>query len=265
MILILKKGRFGNYLFQFFVAKIIQSYNNSKIVTISKNENNYFFNSRKNIDSIVSEYTRIPYISLVVKFISLFAFKLNDKNIFTISDSAIFKKKYIIIIDGFFQDYELIKNNITILKKILKKNQTINNLKICKNDLTIHIRHLHKELGSLDTNPLYSNQPDINFYKKVIDKLNPDSIKVISSKKNKMFYKLRSIFPKKKIVYETLNDVNDFYNLINSNNLIISNSTFAYWAALLSKAKKVYIQKKGLFSKQSKLLIRNNRKFKFID
>lgn len=114
MILILKKERFENYLFQFFVAKIIQSYNNSKIVTISK-------------------------------------------------------------------------NNITILKKILKKNQIINNFKISKNYLTIHIRHLHKKLGSLDTNPLYSKQPDINFYKKVINKLNPDSIKVISLKKIKCF------------------------------------------------------------------------------
>lgn len=74
MILILKRGRFGNYLFQFFVAKIIQSYNKSKIVTISKNENNYFFNSNKNIDSIVSEYTRIPYIFLVVKFNRKFKF-----------------------------------------------------------------------------------------------------------------------------------------------------------------------------------------------
>jgi hypothetical protein len=116
----------------------------------------------------------------LVKLLSLFAFKLNDKNIFKISDRDIFKKKYIIIIDGFFQDYELIKNNITILKKILKKNKTNYNFKIQKNDLTIHIRHLHKELGSLDTNPKYSKQPDINFYKKIIDKLNPNLIKVIS-------------------------------------------------------------------------------------
>ena len=111
MIFILKRGRFGNYLFQFFVAKIIQSYNNSKIVTISKNENIYHFNSKKNIDSIVSEYHHIPYISILIKFIFYFAFQLTDKNISTVS-SDFFLKKKLVIINGFFQDYSLIKKKV---------------------------------------------------------------------------------------------------------------------------------------------------------
>ena len=246
MIFILKRGRFGNYLFQFFVAKIIQSYNNSKIVTISKNENIYHFNSKKNIDSIVSEYYHIPYISILIKLIFYFAFQLTDKNISTVSSNFFLHKK-LFIINGFFQDYSLIKKKIFLLKNIIKKSSELKiNLNIFKkSDLTIHIRNLHKDLKDLDAHPKYS-------------------IKIISSKKSKIFYEIKKSFPKKIIFYEGFSDLYDFYNLINSTNLIISNSTFAFWGALLSKAKKIYAPRFGLFDNNSKLMIRNDKRFVFI-
>jgi hypothetical protein len=265
MIFILKRGRFGNYLFQFFVAKIIQSYNNSQIVTISKNENIYHFNSKKNIDSIVSEYHHIPYISILIKFIFYFAFQLTDKNISTVSSNFFLKKK-LFIINGFFQDYSLIKKKSFLLKKIIKKSSEFKiNLNIFKkSDLTIHIRYLHKDLKDLDAHPKYSRQPDIRFYRQIINKLNPQTIKIISSKKSKIFYEIKKSFPKKIIFYEGFSDLYDFYNLINSTNLIISNSTFAFWGALLSKAKKIYAPRFGLFDNNSKLMIRNDKRFVFI-
>jgi hypothetical protein len=198
MIFILKRGRFGNYLFQFFIAKIIQSYNNSKIITVSKKDNIYSFSSVKKIESIVSDYNFFPYINIFIKLIIFFGFKVTDKNIHLINNATFFKKKKLLIIDGFFQDYSIIKKKIFLLKRILNENYKFDLNVFKKADLTIHIRHLHTEYGSLDKNSRYLSQPKINFYKKIIKKLNPGTIKIISSKKNNMFYKIKKYFPKKK-------------------------------------------------------------------
>ena len=56
MIFIEKKGRFGNFLFQFFLAKYIQKNTKKKIIVFSKNENNFKFNSKNNIDTILNGY-----------------------------------------------------------------------------------------------------------------------------------------------------------------------------------------------------------------
>ena len=66
MIFIEKKGRFGNFLFQFFLAKLIQKKIQKKIVIFSENENKYNFNSKKNIDSIVNEYFSLPKLSKIL-------------------------------------------------------------------------------------------------------------------------------------------------------------------------------------------------------
>ena len=53
MIFIEKKGRFGNFLFQYLLGRIIQENYNQKIIIFSKNETKYNFYSKKNIDRLV--------------------------------------------------------------------------------------------------------------------------------------------------------------------------------------------------------------------
>ena len=69
MIFLEKKGRFGNFLFQYFLAKFVQDLNPQKIIVFSKNENIYSFNSKKNIDSLVDQYYSLPKFSKILNYI----------------------------------------------------------------------------------------------------------------------------------------------------------------------------------------------------
>ena len=246
MIFIEKNGRFGNFLFQYFVAKYIQKFNKQKIIIFSKNENINSFNSKKNIDRLVNEYFALPKYSKFLNTWKKRCFYINDQNYKEVLKNNTFTRNNFFYIDGFFQDIDLIDKNSDILKNILNKNKLnlLNNFTYA--DLTIHIRHLHKELGKLDTNLLYQDQPELKLYQKIIEELNPKKIKVICSiKNNDMYKKLKTIY-KNRIFLEAKNDIFDFVNIINSKNIILSNSTYALWGSLLSNAKNIYVPNIGI-------------------
>lgn len=261
MIFLEKKGRFGNFLFQYFIARYIQKYNQKKIVIFSKNENIYKFNSQNNIDSLVKEYCALPKYS---KFLSCWKKKcvyINDQNYKEILKNNNFSKNYFFYIDGFFQDIDLINENSGILEDMLNKNEFNLLNDFIDADLTIHIRHLHKELGTLDTNPLYQEQPKLSLYQKIIEELNPKKIKVICSVKDNAMYKNLKTIYKDRIFLETKNDIFDFLNIISSKNIVLSNSTYALWGSLLSTAKNVYVPNIGILKsifKYKKLNLTNN-------
>ncbi len=258
MIFVEKKGRFGNFLFQIFVAKCIQKKTKHNIFVFSKNENIYSFNSKKNIDRIVKGYVSLPKFS---KFLNLWKKKflyVNDSNYKDILSSDYLIKDKIVYIDGFFQDISIIDSNKDLLSEIIKTEENIftNNSLIA--DLTIHIRHLHHELGTLDTNPNYQDQPDINYYINIINTLNPKSIKIIcSSQKNKNLIRIKDVY-KDKVFHDLKDDIYDFFNILKSKNLIISNSSFSFWASILSEAKNIYVPNIGIIKK-----IFGNKKFNF--
>jgi hypothetical protein len=254
MIFLEKKGRFGNFLFQFFLAKYFQKLTNGKIIVFSKKENVYDFNSTKNIDRLIKDYISFPKFS---KFLNLWKKKclyITDDNYTEFLEKKIFFKKNIYL-DGFFQNISIIENNIEILDEIIDKKKLIHKNDFTVTDLTIHIRHLYHNLGTLDTCRYYQDQPDIEYYSKIIEDLKPKKIKVIcSNEKNENYLKLKNKFDKK-IILETKNDIVDFFNLIYSKNIILSNSTFALWGALFSKAENIYVPMLGnlkkIFNKKS--------------
>ncbi len=248
MIFVEKSGRFGNFLFQFFLAKCIQKINNHKIVVFSKNENVHYFNSKRNIDRIVDGFISLPKFSKLLNFLKKRCFYINDSNYKKVLSSKNLKNRKFFYIDGFFQDISIIESNKDLLDKIINKNE-IENFNYIGSDLTIHIRHLHHELGTLDKNADYQEQPEIDYYKKIINELNPKTIKVICSNRNNLnVIKLKKIY-KKKVFIESQDDVNDFLNIIHSENLILSNSTFSLWGSLLSKNKTIYVPNIGIIKK----------------
>ena len=75
-----------------------------------------------------------------------------------------------------------------------------------------------------------------------------------------MYKKLKTIY-KDRIFLETKNDVFDFVNIINSKNIILSNSTYALWGSLFSSAKNVYVPNLGILKaifRYKKLNFENN-------
>lgn len=249
MIFVEKTGRFGNFLFQFFVAKCIQKKLKHNIFVFSKNENIYSFNSKKNIDKIVKGYVSLPKFS---KFLNLWKknfLYVTDSNYKNILSSDYLIKDKIVYIDGFFQDISIINSNKDLLSEIIKPAENIYTNNFFVADLTIHIRHLHHELGTLDTNPNYQVQPDYNYYVNIINTLNPKSIKIIcSSQKNKNLIKIKDIY-KDKVFHESKDDIYDFFSILKSKNLILSNSSFSFWASILSEANNIYVPNMGILKK----------------
>ena len=264
MIFVEKNGRFGNFLFQYFAAKYIQKQNRQKIIVFSKNENIYNFNSKKNIDKIVDNHISLPKSSKILFFFKKLFYEINESNFHEIFDGKIISKKNIYL-NGFFQNIDFIISNQNLLNEVLDTKKIISSNQFFKADLTIHIRHLHHELNTLDTNPDYQIQPDLNFYLKIIEEQKPNSIKVISSNENnKIYQNLKDIF-KDKIFFEGKDDITDFFNLKNSKNIVMSVSTFSLWAYLLSKADKVYVPNIGILKKIMKeKTISHNTEYKYI-
>ena len=151
--------------------------------------------------------------------------------------------------------------NSKLLNNLINKNKIINKNNFTQSDLTIHIRHLFHDLGTLDTNPEYQEQPTIDIYRHVIKKINPRKIKVICpSEKNTHFKKLKEVYGEQ-IYLETRDDIFDFFNIVNSKNLILSNSTYSLWASFLSKESNVYVPDTGILKsilKKKKLNLDSN-------
>lgn len=249
MIFIEKKGRFGNFLFQFFLAKYIQKNTKKKIIVFSKNENNFKFNSKNNIDTILNGYFSLPKYSFFLELWKKNCFYIDDNNFNNILESKTLSKEKTYYINGFFQNIDFINDNNEILENLLDKNKIISNSKFFDTDLTIHIRHLHKEFGNIDNHLDYQEQPNSNFYTDIIKDLNPQKIKVIcSDPKNSTLLELKDLY-KNRIFYESNDDIYDFFNIIYSKNLILSNSTFCLWGSLLSNAKNIFIPNMGVLKK----------------
>ena len=115
MIFIEKKGRFGNFLFQFFLAKYIQKNTNKKIIVFSKNENNFKFNSKNNIDTILNGYFSLPKYSFFLELWKKNCFYIDDNNFNNILESKTLSKERIYYINGFFQNIDFINDNNEIL------------------------------------------------------------------------------------------------------------------------------------------------------
>ncbi len=264
MIFIEKKGRFGNFLFQYFLGKIIQKKYNQKIVIFSKNENKYDFNSKKNIDKLITNGIFLPKISKILDILKSFCITINDGNYKNfIRESKNHKKNF--FISGFFQDIDLLNQNIEILDDLINYGNLLPNEEFNNFDLTIHLRHLYQD-ANIDNHELYKNQPDIFFYKEIIDKENPKNIKIVcSNKNNKILLNLKTLYGDK-ILFSEKDDITDFTTLLHSKKIILSLSTFSLWAGILSKAKKVFVPNSGILKKILKNKILDvNSKFFYID
>ena len=265
MIFIEKKGRFGNFLFQYLVGKIIQQKYNQKIIIFSKNENKYFFYSKKNIDRLIGNEIFLPKITKFLNILQKFCININDDNYKFFFDKNENYRKKNFFISGFFQDIDLLNHNIEILNNLIKYKKLLPKEKFENYDLTIHLRHLYKN-KNIDDNEMYKNQPNIFFYKKIIEQENPKNIKIVcSNKNNEILLNLKKIYTNK-INFIESDDVSDFTSLLYSKKIILSLSTFSLWSAILSKAEKVYVPNSGILKKILKRKILDiNSKFYYID
>ena len=244
-LIIRNKGGFGNQLFIYaFYLFLKNKFPNHKIVIenisgflrnkfvywhIQTNRpllNNFFNIKRSNIlDTLKVYFSRISSAS---KFIKINYF-LGDK---TNWDEANFLNDT--IIEGYFQNYSLFKDQLLLVKDQLNK-IVFNKNERLENDIAIQIRAND-----------YNYKIDLNYIRNAISKfesINKDQIYIYSDNLNWCEKNLN--FIKNKVLINSGNDINDLFLLSRHVNVILTIGTYGWWGAFLGAENKRVIYPKN--------------------
>ena len=265
-------GGLGNQLFQTAAflkyrrdkEKVIVSFLGD--IHIPKRENclNYIFEIPKWLYLDKSSKLSLPTktlarISAGLRFGSFFPLiSINDRNFYLSKTN--FKKKRILFLDGYFNQnwkyeslYELF-SQLKLRKIILDKK----NLKVCNEDVIIHIR------GGDFINIKNLNICKSDYYRKSIKYCLSKGLKtftVISEDQkyaNVIINQMKSCFDDLKISLLKSNSIKDDFNIIRSSRLaILSNSTFSWWASFLSNSKIEFLVPPNFSSIEKRIILPN--------
>lgn len=246
MIIIKFQGRLGNQIFQYAFALSTAKKIKTILLIDKSNADNSFF-KYFNINSVAN----IKYVNNnLVKF-----FKKRYKKIHqTGNDTPISIKNTInnnVYYDGFFQSEEYFENiKSIILKKMTIKKRYVDlfqekygQLFLDNKILAIHCRlGDYLEWGS-DTLGGKNLSLPVSYYRNSLKRIkNLEDYKIIVVTDDIENIKNKFDFISDKMIVSS-SEIIDFQILQNSNKIIISNSSFSWWAAYLGKSKKVYAPK----------------------
>lgn len=159
-----------------------------------------------------------------------------------------------VLIEGFFQKYKYLNNsNKKYLFDAFNKLQQIIN----KNEIVIHIRsedlflYNFKKLGkkNMKVNNGHPVIP-INFYKKILKNETLPVRFVTKSLNDKFITKLQQTFPN--AIFQSTTMINDFNTIIGAKKIVMSISTFSWFASWLSNANEIIFPLYGLFHPSEK-------------
>ncbi|UZR92532.1 alpha-1,2-fucosyltransferase [Chondrinema litorale] len=230
MIGVFLDGRMGNHMFQY-----------AFVLSLSKQKNTIWFVDQLKVNFILPEYFELNSYSrikntILTKLYHLF-FK---KKAFLAQEDKLAKNELVhIYYKGFFQSLSyfkehsaLIKKNFQIREKYIYNFQAEkkNTLKSQSNYNVIHIRLTdYKDVRGEDLSL------PIDYYKKAIGLLENEIEKyptIVLSDDIKEAQHLLKNYPN--FLYSKGIMINDFQWISNAKNVIISNSSFAWWAAFLN-------------------------------
>lgn len=222
MIEVVFNGQVGNNLFQYFLGRCIAKEKNYRIsYKVMGNESNIV---KFDDEFLIFSGIKLPK-KIEGKEIHDNHRTFND-HIFNYSDIEGDGK---IILDGYFQNYLFYKKYKNFIKnEIYNYNNLFDtNFKPNPEDIVLHLR--------LNNYPWKIN---INFYERILQKEIYKKIWLVTDQPNHsdIFY-LKNKFDCDVI---SSNPQNDFIFLINSNKIVMSQSTYCWWASLLSKAETIY-------------------------
>lgn len=217
-------GRTGNNLFQYCLGRIIAETLNYQLISkpiAGFNETYKKVNGKNNSNTKCD--------SLILK-----------KHIIDLDSILKTKDNKNIFLKGYFQRYEYYKNYKDKIKLWLKPQ---NLLAISKNSLVVHVRRGDYVKLGYDLS--------FNHYEKMINCLKYDKLYIVTDNPNDPFF---NKFNKYNPVIVCNNPLNDFNFMASFNKIIISPSSFSWWAAFLSSAEEIIypITKKGIWGYESR-------------
>jgi hypothetical protein len=240
------KGRLGNQLFQIVFHQYLRTNNPDKTLFISNPHHSYlakYFEFDEDINRKLTTFSYRIYtyfIKLLYNFKEHYIENNHVPNKINVINNTIYK--------GFFQTDWYFKNIVGPFKLTLKKSvqdkfnlqfgQSFDNNKT----IVVHIRR---------TDYLYYGKRDISlpleYFQKRIDELGDIDNYLVYFVSDEMD-SVRSFFKQKKnYIFSSNDEITDFQIIKNADIAIISNSSFAWWAAYLSdKQNVVYAPKNWL-------------------
>lgn len=240
---LLLNGNLGNQLFQLYAAYHLSYISGDKNIYICHSRVNFRKNHTNVLDTVILlnkfnvnvKYKRSLLLKFrIVKLFSTLAFPFFISDNCTFIKNGYLKKSNNYYLDGYFNNFIDFQNKLkkqTLLKfKSFFKSSILNNNRI--DDLTLHIR------GTDFVNLGWDSIAGIEYYKSAISKMEKliNSQKIINVVTDDIAYAknlLNSLSKDYKFNFISNSPVEDFIFLRNSNFLISSPSTFAFWAIIL--------------------------------
>ena len=252
MIEIYVSGGLGVRLFQYIFGYILSELKNDSFKIIENDDYKKRYESRSKRKYSDFENLKILFPNIKKSIIKennyLNKSKVIGGHIHNIQELLDYKGKIIMKGSG-FQNYKYYKNHKQLIKKILDipKEKLI---KFEDNDVVIHYRlgdtkteHLKKKVRHNEKYIGYHNNQNMtnDYFIDILVNNNFNKVYVVTDSPNDKYIKTLKLKINCEIISNNM--YNDFLFLVSAPNLIISHSTFSWWAAFLSNAKKIYMPK----------------------
>jgi hypothetical protein len=237
---------FGNNLFQYNAARLLATYHNQEIVAIPPTADYYG----------IDEFKKIGIELATVE--ALDCSNVNETNFTHYFNSAYKKNNF--LVTGYFENYKYFKNNISLIKSWFPKTEKHNT-----SDLILHLRAGDRLFYANE----YDSKPQAANYINAIKEFDFDKLYIVTDMPewktitvndlNNMKFHVdvpveARITPQQSVDYfnslvqglsqfdpiHSKNTVAEDFSFIRGfNNILFQHGTLAWWAAVLSDAKKV--------------------------
>jgi len=137
-----------------------------------------------------------------------------------------------IILEGYFQRYEYFQEHETVIKKVWLKLPDDSIPLQPVEDVLVHVRR-----GDYLTKYYWALLP-FSFYTRLLDSMMPATVRIVTDSPDDPF--VRRLAQRYVAPVTSGDPLTDFALLASSRNIILSQSTYAWWAGYLSSAARVY-------------------------
>jgi hypothetical protein len=240
-------GNYGNLMFEYAAARSFAE----KFNYVTKTDFTYKRNEIR-VPEFIDEFLKLEdkHSSKVQEFLPLYDHdfgKIMNLTLKEFEHTKYFNGK--VRLEGYFQDSSIFKN-IDVNKFF-----TIDESKLVKkhdDDLCLSLRigdDYKANNWIIDPNILVNLLDDIWF----------NGLYIVTDCLDRDYLSYFDKFNPNIVCNNGENPVQDFYNLMSFNSIIIPNSTFSYWAAVLGKSQRIYAPKDWNFNRLNDIIGKENK------